>query len=380
MPLYEVALLGDSTPALRQFVVDGLRVAAEEFGLVWDIDFRVTDARPSFSPSPQSASVVVVLGGNDVVSEPLEPLFDVGSVPALPVATTARSVSDEIPLALRPFNCVLLDAHGPDRIVPAVLGSLGLLPEERRIFLSYRRDASTPAAVQLFAALSARQYHVFLDTHSINVGADFQESLWHQLCDIDVLLMLETEGYFASRWTAAEYGRALSKGIGVLRVTWPDTTPNMVTGTASRVELLAPELRPDGTLEHEAIERILHQMERVRVTSHAARHRSLVDHLGYAVRLIGGRVTAIGPHRAMHIELATGETLLVQPILGVPTSLTLQQAIERAQQSEAAIIYDHLGIRPTWQQHMQWLAGKIPGARWVKATEAAWELAAWGAR
>ena len=92
---------------------------------------------------------------------------------------------------------------------------------KRQVFLSYKRDESAAAAVQLFAELSARQYEVFLDTHSIAAGVDFQESLWHSLCDVDVLLMLDSPNYFASRWTAAEYGRALAKGIGVLRVEWP---------------------------------------------------------------------------------------------------------------------------------------------------------------
>jgi hypothetical protein len=379
MPLYDVALLGNSDPDLKRFVSAALEEAAARFGLAWGSEFRVVDLAPAFGSDPRSACVVVVFGGPDVVGILLDPLFDVSRVPAIPIASSAKAVMREVPAALRPFNCVLLDTAGREVIASTILGCLGLLPQQRRAFLSYRREDSTAAAVQLFAALSSRQYDVFLDTHSINAAANFQEALWHQLCDVDVLVMLETNGYFASRWTVAEYGRALSKGIGVVRVTWPDSTPSIFTGTASRAELLASELRSDGTLEAACVDRILRQIEVERVTSHAARHRSLVDHLGRAVNLIGGRVNAVGPHRAMHIELASKTALLVQPTIGVPTSLTLQEASDRAQDLDAAVVYDHLGIRPAWQEHLHWLAAKIPGARWVKATEAAWELAAWEA-
>src|SRR5262249_25131364 len=57
-------------------------------------------------------------------------------------------------------------------------------------------------------SMSARHFDVFLDTHSVSVAADFQAALWHRLCDSDVLVMLDTPDYFASRWTTAEWGRA----------------------------------------------------------------------------------------------------------------------------------------------------------------------------
>jgi len=41
------------------------------------------------------------------------------------------------------------------------------LPAQRRVFVSYRRNESRDAAVQLFEELSARQFDVFLDTHSV---------------------------------------------------------------------------------------------------------------------------------------------------------------------------------------------------------------------
>ena len=69
--------------------------------------------------------------------------------------------------------------------------------------------------------------------------------------------------------------------------------------------------------------------------------------------------------------------MIVQPIVGVPTAVTLQQALERAGKFESAIVYDHMGIKPSWLTHMSWLAASVKGARWIKSTEAAWDLAGW---
>lgn len=181
-----------------------------------------------------------------------------------------------------------------ERVFSALLECVGLLPRQRRVFLSYRRSESTAVAVQLFAELSARQFDVFLDTHSIGAGVDFQEQLWHQLSDVDVLLMLDTPEYFKSRWTDAEYGRALAKGIGVLRVQWPDSTPSPVTGTASRAELLAEEFLADGQLSTKAVQRICRQLEAVRSQSHALRTMSLIESVRNAIEQIEGQINGVG--------------------------------------------------------------------------------------
>jgi hypothetical protein len=46
-----------------------------------------------------------------------------------------------------------------------------------------------------------------------------------------------------------KYGRALLKGIGVLRVQWPDSTPPIHRATASQGEIVAGELFADGSLD-----------------------------------------------------------------------------------------------------------------------------------
>jgi hypothetical protein len=379
MPLYELAVFGSPTVDQLNKLHEQLADACQRFKLKQDDEISLVVQPAEFRPSMRAAAAAIFFGGKDSVGLDISRAMDCESISILPVASNDASVQAEIPESLRRLNCLFADKVSPDRIFSALLECVGLLPRQRRVFLSYRRNEATTAAVQLFAELSARQFEVFLDTQGIGPAVDFQETLWHQLCDVDVLVMLETPKYFESRWTSAEYGRALAKGIGVLRVQWPDTTPSIHTGTASLVELVPDELSNDGQIGPSAIDRICAQLENVRSLSHATRHLSMVTAVQDAVRQVEGSIDCVGANRAMYLTLRSGRKLVIQPTIGVPTSILLQETFERAGNEESAVVYDHFGLKRSWQSHMDWLAKKVPGTRWVKKTEAVWDFGGWEA-
>jgi len=158
-------------------------------------------AREAFNPDQQRSSAAIFFGGENPPLANVAKLLERG-IPLLPIASDVNRVSEEIPELLRPLNCLAYTANGPQRVATALLECAGLLPRQRRVFVSYRRGEARDAALQLFDALSARLFDVFLDTHGIPPAEDFQTMLWHRLCDSDVLVMLDTPGYFESRWTS----------------------------------------------------------------------------------------------------------------------------------------------------------------------------------
>jgi hypothetical protein len=377
--LYQLALLGSPTDAqvteLAEIV--GRAVGMFNLRLGHEVGWEV---RPeTFDPDQQRSSAAIFFGGKNPPLANVAKLLERG-IPLLPVASDLNRVGAEIPKLLQPLNCLAYTAVGPQRIVTALLECAGLLPRQRRVFVSYRRGDAREAALQLFDALSARLFDVFLDTHGIPPAEDFQTMLWHRLCDSDVLLMLDTPGYFESRWTSAEFGRALAKGISVLRVGWPDATPSARTGTASRAELLPEEVDPaTGRLADVAVERICLQLEEVRSQSHAVRSVNLVSNLRNAIQTIGGQIIGVGTAKAVHIQLADGRNVIVYPTVGVPTSTTLHEASTNSPDQPVAVVYDHVGLHPRWLGHLDWLGQHIRSARWVKASEAGWQFADWEA-
>ena len=377
MTLYSIAVLGMPTPAQSTALKRHLKKTADRFRLdETDIDLAFNPA--TFRPDSRTSAAAVFFGGKGSASIDVSKVIDIATVPVLPVASQLDKVTKEIPVGLLGLNCAFYGGKGgSERVFGALLECLGMLPRQRRVFLSYKRDETTAVAVQLFAELSARHYEVFLDTHSIAPGTEFQESLWHSLCDVDVLLMLDSPNYFASRWTAAEFGRALAKGIGVLRVEWPTATASGLAGTSSSVQLKNADFQSDLSLYPGALDHVCDSLEDFRSLAHATRHLGIVGAVEDAVSKILGTVEGMDAHRAMQIRLPSGKRLIVQPIIGVPTAVTLQQAHERAGKLESAIVYDHVGIKPSWLTHMGWLAASVKGARWIKSTEAAWDLANW---
>lgn len=377
MALYELAVLGVPSTEQLASITAAFKQAASQFKLSSGEEIKLLVKPETFRPDQRTCAAAIYFGGAGGADIDLSKVIDVKTLPILPVASTATSVSCEIPVCLRGLNCMFSDKSSTDRIFATLLECVGLLPRQRRVFLSYKRDEATAAAVQLFSELSSRQFEVFLDTQGIGAGVDFQEALWHQLCDVDVLVMLETPGYFNSRWTSAEYGRALSKGIGLLRVQWPDSTPSTHTATASRVEIVPCELLVDGSLTNIAINRISEQLEAVRSLSHATRQLSMITAIQSAVEQVEGSLVGVGANRVMHLKLRSGRDILVQPTIGIPTSLTLQDMLDRAGEIDSAIVYDHFGMKKSWQAHLDWLASKVTGSRWMKRTDVAWDIGGW---
>jgi hypothetical protein len=260
----------------------------------------------------------------------------------------------------------------------ALLECAGLLPRQRRVFLSYRRNEACAAALQLFDAFSARQFDVFLDTHGVAPGDDFQSTLWHRLVDSDVLVMLDTKTYFESRWTSAEFGRALAKNISVLRVAWPDCIASPRVATTSQIVLADAEVIPmTGRVTDDALTRICSRLESVRGQSIATRRLNLMSGLIDAVDRIHGRVDGISSGNGMHLTLADGQELVAYPTIGVPTSRTLHDAVGRSPGFTGAVLYDHVGIGEDWLEHLDWLGTHVTMPRWIRASEAGWQLADW---
>jgi hypothetical protein len=379
MALYELALMGapssDQIDALKTYIAEviepfDLHLGAE---VAWNVSPTV------FNPSAGTSAAVAFFGSVGVNDAGISDLLRRG-VPILPVVSTLDKFAAEIPPSLRSLNGVAYDSDGPARVSTALLECLGLLPRQRRVFVSYRRHEARDTALQLFDELSARLFDVFLDTHGIPPGEDFQATLWHRLCDSDVLLMLDTTSFFDSRWTDAEFGRALAKGISVLRVGWPGVNPSPRLGTASRVDLTADDfVTSTQKLTPEAIDKICDQLERVRCFSQAVRNLNLVSTIREAVARVGGSVTGVGLHRAVYIHLPCDIDAVVYPAVGVPTSVTLNDAADNTSGDHVGVVYDHVGLHPTWLKHLTWLGDNIKSVRWIKASEAAWSFGGWKA-
>jgi hypothetical protein len=376
MILYELALLGSPTNAQTAALEAEVSKVLAPFALTLDKEVSLQVGLSSFAPSQRHASAALFFGSAAAVENGLPPLLEQG-IPVIPIASKAAYFFSEMPPILRPINGLSYVEDGPQRISSALLECAGLLPRQRRVFVSYRRQEARGAALQLFDAFSARQFDVFLDTHGIPPAEDFQAMLWHRLCDSDVLVMIDTPGYFDSRWTAAEFGRALAKNISVLRVGWPGCSPSPRAAMIGAIDIAPSEIDAAGHIADAALDRICRELETRRSESIAVRHLNLVGELKQGVQRIGGKVLGVGLHKCIHIALPDGTDVVAYPTTGTPTSTNLQDAAESARAGSPAIVYDHVGLHSEYLGHLNWLGKQIPNVRLVRACEVAWQFADW---
>lgn len=380
MALYQVGLLGAVDEALLATVSRTIVELVDPLGLAGEVLIH-GPGDGVFDPPNDFASAALFfgadgLGGEDAV---LKRLMRDGTL-VIPVVTDLKRFASSVPACLLALNGMELSEADVALVSPvtAALEVLGLLPRQRRVFISYKRTESTEAALQLFEHLASRKFDVFLDTHGVPAGEDFQEVLWHRLSDSDVLVMLDTPGYFESRWTTHEFGRALAKSLVPLRLGWPEVKQSIRSMAAESIPLTADDFEADGKhLARSALETVGLAVERSRSRGLALRCAEMNGAVVVAAKKIGGEFLALGPKRSLIVRLPSGHTVLVYPSVGVPTAEHLYEASRIGSCDSRAVVFDDIGVARHWQEYLDWLGGEVRSARFLRKARVAWDFAAW---
>jgi len=383
MALYEIITLG--APTVEQLTELNARVAevASAFTLSIPDDIIVRDASSISSRNPKAATVALYFGGDPSVDVDKVDLLEAAKVPVVPVVFEGASISKTVPAAILPVNACIVPADDKrlEALAAVALEVVGLLHRQRRVFVSYRRTDSRDVAVQLHDELSGRGFDVFLDTHDIRPGEDFQEMLWHRLVDCDVMIMLDTKDYFSSKWTKQELGRSLALGVQILRIVWPDHSGSRHLSLSDTITLVDADIDANQRLSIARVSEVARRAEALRSRSIATRQLEIAGKLRIEVERIGGRFEGIGAHRAIGLTLPHGKTVEAYPVVGVPTAELLNDIHKKATTAGhgrfPCLVYDHTGIRPAWLNHLLWLDENIAGVRTLKVFGAGWELAEW---
>jgi len=117
-----------------------------------------------------------------------------------------------------PFNIpnAVFWKNSIDEVIPYIFGLIGISEEDQRIFISYRRDDTTPFAGQLFDRLHHEGFDVFLDRFSIEPSVNFQKRLYQELADKAMIVFLESPTFLSSHWIQLEIAFAKKYRLGLL--------------------------------------------------------------------------------------------------------------------------------------------------------------------
>ena len=377
VPFYCLALLGNLPAEVAAVLREQISARLRELGLTLGKDVslfegRLSDFRPSIDRC--CAALCFEIGADQEAS--VEQLIK-RRIPLVPVATCKTRLPQEFPGKLGGLNGLDMKA-GPASLAVALLEAASLVPKQRRVFLSYRRVESTNAALQLYAALSARQYDVFLDTHDILPGEHFQEVLWQRLCDSDVIVYLDTKNYFDSRWTIQEFARATLRGLCVLRVGWPGVESKAKQTACGEISLTPESLNALEQLQEAELKSVIDMVEMLRTKSVAQRYSRLVGKLRNSIAECGGEIQGYSVRRSLIVSVG-GKRIVVYPEMGVPTSYALHEATLDLHHPPVAVVYNQVGIKERkWRAHMDWLQACVTQqVRLISTDDAGWEFTDW---
>lgn len=263
---YIVVVAHQDLPDFASDVRESLREATREILLQPDlVEFRdeLVDV------DPESSTAVVYLGSeagssDDSIDALLAEALD-RQIPIMPLVHSAgqQVALDMLAPSIRRLN--VADWNGQrGQSLAALLGMLGLVEHERKIFISYRRSESTQLATQLHTELARSRFDVFLDRYSVAPGEDFQRKLDRDLGDTAFMLLIESPELRASRWVQHEIAYAHSHRIGVIALTTPDVADGELVlsiDEAFRIRLTPEDLTDEGTLAPERLRHVVLQIE-----------------------------------------------------------------------------------------------------------------------
>lgn len=303
----------------------------------------------------------------------------------LPVVPDVAKYNSYVPSSLSGINGVPISPGDPrmESIAGIILEELRLTRAKRLVFISYRRDESSGVAEQLYRAFDERAFDVFLDTHSVRGGSEFQSVLWDRMADADLLILIDTPRALSSRWVREELARAQALGLGVLQLVWPAyiRTP----GTefcepryldTSDLDGPAASASSDALLKGPALQAIVAMAEGLRARSLAARRARIVGEV-WKRAADAGMTANIQPARWVDLQSPRGTRYRVFPIVGHPDSIELYRCSEACTTppTDGVLFYDPLGMLDPKRLHLGWLNSFLP----LKAVPVT-ELDAWFGR
>jgi uncharacterized small protein (DUF1192 family) len=376
---YQLIVLGNANN-FHQLVLNTLYKRIEELGLdkgllniIESLDFNVK----YHSNSP---TVVLYYGGYEKKNiEMLKILLEDGTI-ILPIFNSNNSFTKDIPEILYPINGIKVESDlDIDALVNNILEGFSLLRISRRLFISYKRNESRSAAIQLFERLELAGFDVFLDTHSIKKGDIFQDELWHRLVDTEVVVLLDTADFLSSQWTKEELAKANSMSIGILQLIWPENSLEQAAELSIPMFLHKDDFvnssfnSKNSLFKDSTIEQIVQNVEGLRARSLAARQDNIITEF-LRFSSLSNRIAILQREKFITIVGNKGREIVIIPTIGIPHAFSYNQSedliklIRSHDVEKIWLLYDHINIREKWLKHLTWLDGYLP-VNSLKVTE-----------
>ena len=175
---YQLILIGENEDFFKSLELE-LRNGFDELKIISDALKIIREQEVEREYSGGQPALVIYAGHKNNFTERQKEILENQKLDGniiLPIFNA--SFTDEMPELLSNQNGVSFNDN-LRKIKNIVLEGFELLRKNRKLFISYKRAESSNIAIQLYEFLERNNFDVFIDTHSIDKGDEFQEELWH---------------------------------------------------------------------------------------------------------------------------------------------------------------------------------------------------------
>lgn len=362
---YQLVLLGENKGLFKEIKLS-LQKSFDELKIIIDLLKIITIDNIDEYSGGQPAFVIYSGNKNNLDKKTLEVIehqkLD-GNV-ILPIYY--NDFYEEMPELLYNQNGLKFN-NNVSKICNIILEGFELLRKNRKIFISYKRSESSNIAIQLYEFLEQNNFDVFIDTHSIDKGEEFQEELWHRMTDCDLILMLNTKEFLNSDWCKQELDKAHVKRIGIVHLLWPDCDFADFAHLGFSLKLKDSDFEKPifsdltkGKLKQYKLKDIIELVESSRARNLASRQDALITDFTQAAH---NNQIEVNLQYSRYITqlLDNGKIKVYIPTIGIPQSINCHNSqklinkIENKEIESITLIYDEMSIRNYWLEHLEWL-------------------------
>lgn len=358
---YQIICLGNKKNCSHE-IIKSLNQRLTELNVNTGL-LKIFNASTVNSLSNKSPTVCLYFGNTDKCDFNLVEQLLSKCIYFLPIVSDLELVSNEIPDNLREINCKeLKNKNTINEIVNIILEIFELLPQKRKVFISYKRSDSTNVALQLYNFLNTHGFTPFLDSYSIRPALNFQKELMNFMVDCDLIILLDTENFFNSEWTVKEFNQANALSIGIVRIIWPNTKNNNEKDCAlfNNIELnysnfIRKNISKNGKLKVNTINNILNQIEMFRARSIRLRENVLIGEVQkYA---LSKKINIITEYN--YLFRKNSKDTIIIPTIGIPSSNNFDSARKILISSKGIkciyLLYDNRNILKSWISYLDWV-------------------------
>jgi hypothetical protein len=362
---YQLVFLGDISNGACNEIRTRFYEKVSEMGLLNDAFVDIYNSNFVTDYQNKQPSFVYYFGKRDHHDKDVDILATLmaNGDAIIPVYFHEGDFYEEIPEQAWKMNGKMYTPGKVNTFVNYALEALRLLRQNRKLFISYRRNESTGIANQLFDALVRCNYDVFLDTYSIGAAKNFQEELHHRLSDCDILIQLYTNEFMESPWCREEITAANQKQIGVIELVWPGVALDMHNHLCEPMLLKEDDFTTSSTdplsrLQDNVVELLSHKVESVRARNMAARQDGLVGE--FIKEALKVDKSLVQEYKYLVERKDDGDVNVFIPAVGVPQSYDCYESLQfkellRNPKTKIHLIYDDLRIKKRWIEHLDWL-------------------------